>query len=485
MELKQKRLRNVPPKVIVVGLDGASFKVIDPLIAGGELPNTNRLMNEGTRSVLTSTIPDITPPSWTSMTTGVNPSKHGVYDFLKIRQGRTRIVTSSDRKSPSIWDMLSKKGKRVIVMNVPVTYPPWPVNGIMVSDMLTPEGATDIVYPEYLSGALRKRGYEVGIRWTGGGVSKKTSVEDLVVHLRRRMETFVWLLEEFDWDFAMIVANETDYVQHLFAGDRAKVASVYRAADEAIRTLINKVSAGATLFVVSDHGFNIATRAFRVNDWLVQNGALKPPPSPPSGVTRGIADFALKKKATSGLARMAERHMPKRVLRSTYASPLDDGEPPDGLSCLAPQPHSYVPLFVNGNFAKTDYDRLLTAVTRNSAELVDEQTGFNPILKVIAKRELYHGPYSIDAPDLVLQLRENYVVSEKFFNSKDLFHRTLQGIHEPSGILIAAGTSVKRHSEITDSYPTVVDITPTILHLLGLTPPSTLDGKIIHGLFAE
>jgi predicted AlkP superfamily phosphohydrolase/phosphomutase len=475
----------VDPKVIIVGLDGASFRVIDPLARAGELPNLSRLMDQGTRGVLTSTIPDITPPSWTSMTTGVNPGKHGIYDFLKIEGNRTRIVTSSDRKSPSVWDILSRNGMRVIVVNVPVTYPPQPVNGIMISDMLTPEGATDVVYPEYLSQALKKRGYKVGIRWAGGGVSKKVGVEELKLHVSERMQTFGWLLDEFEWQFAMVVVNETDFVQHLFPGDAAKISAVYRKADEALGSLLKKLNTETTtLLVVSDHGFNLARRAFRVNDWLVREGAMKTTSPTRRGVVRGLVDFTAKRGTTWRLARAVEKHAPKRALRMTYTSPLIGGALPSGLCCLAPQPHSYVPLFMSGDISDAEYERLLATVARSSETLVDEETGLNPILSVKNKRELYHGVRSIDAPDLTLQMRENYVVSEKMFNSKELFHDTLQGVHEPSGILIAHGRGVKPRAKL-ESHPTVLEVTPTVLRLLGLSQSRTLDGGVLDELLVS
>jgi len=471
----------VHPRVVIFGLDGASFRVIDPLLRKGELPGFSNAIDRGVRSVLLSTVPDVTPPSWTSMTTGVNPGKHGVYDFLKVQEdGTTRIVTSVDRMSPSVWDILSHNKMRVIVVNVPVTYPPQPVNGIMISDMLTPEGATDIVYPAFLSRTLEKRGYEVGIRWAGGGVSTKVGVEEMKLHLRERMQAFTWLLEHFEWDFAMVVVNETDFVQHLFPGDTAKISSVYREADEAVGNLMRRLDEETTLFLVSDHGFNIARRALRINDWLVQKGVQKLAGPARTGVAGRAVDFMLKRETTSRVARLVEKHAPRRVLRMVQTSPLEGGRIPTGLSCLTPQPHSYVPLIVNGRFTPAGYEQLLEAVVRGSAELLDGETGLRPILKVMTKRELYEGLYSTDAPDLLLQLHENYVVSEKIFNSKELFHKTVQGVHEPSGILIAEGRSVKPLVE-AESH-TVLDITPTVLHLLGIRPPGRLDGRVMHDL---
>jgi predicted AlkP superfamily phosphohydrolase/phosphomutase len=294
------------------------------------------------------------------------------------------------------------------------------------------------------------------------------------------MKTFAWLLEQFDWDFAMIVLNETDFAQHLFPGDASRISSVYKEADRAIGELTGTLDSGrTTLFVVSDHGFNIARRAFRVNDWLIREGAMKEGvPAARRGLVGRAVDLALRRRMTARLVRRIERHLPERARSMAYSSPLQGEALPIGVCCLAPQPHSYVPLFVSAMTSRSEYEDLIKTVQRSTEKLIDEASGLKPVLRVLTKRELYEGVYSTDAPDLTLELREDYVVSEKIFNSSKLFHDTLQGVHEPAGVLIAYGRGVKRGAQ-SETLPSVLDITPTVLHLLGVTPPGKLDGRVL------
>src|SRR5512134_546864 len=121
--------------LLVIGLDGAGLEVIGPWAAAGRLPVLAALMASGSWGRLRSTLPAATFPAWTSLVTGVNPGRHGVLDFVERVPGtfRVRFVNGSQRRTPALWTRLSAAGRRVAVLAVPATYPPEPVNGIMVS----------------------------------------------------------------------------------------------------------------------------------------------------------------------------------------------------------------------------------------------------------------------------------------------------------------------------------------------------------------
>ena len=106
-------------RVIVIGLDGATFDVMDPLLEDGQLPHMGGLVNKGTTGRLLSTIPYSTIPAWPSFMTGKNPGKHGVFDFFRFAEGERRLANSQDIRSPTLWELLSQHGKRSIVINVP------------------------------------------------------------------------------------------------------------------------------------------------------------------------------------------------------------------------------------------------------------------------------------------------------------------------------------------------------------------------------
>ena len=138
-------------KALVIGIDGATFRVIKPLIEKGKLPNIARMIEKGVHGVLSSTIPVVSAVAWTSFMTGKNPGKHQIFDFFGKIQGTYdfKLNTASDRKAKPIWINLSDENKRVLVLGVTMTYPPDPVNGYMVSGLGVPSDSDtqSYVYP--------------------------------------------------------------------------------------------------------------------------------------------------------------------------------------------------------------------------------------------------------------------------------------------------------------------------------------------------
>src|SRR5918911_5639420 len=139
-------------KVICIGLDGATFDVIDPLVRRGRLPTLSGLLSAGTRAELRSTVPALSAPAWVSFMTGMNPGRHGVFHFRTMTRGAlgSDLVGSWMYRGRKIFDEASRGGLRVSAFRVPMTYPPWPVNGVMVSGFPTPDPQTNFTYPETL-----------------------------------------------------------------------------------------------------------------------------------------------------------------------------------------------------------------------------------------------------------------------------------------------------------------------------------------------
>ncbi len=115
---------------VIFGVDGLTFRIINPLIERGELPNFKKLRDEGCEAILESKYPPLTPPAWTSLSTGLKPARHGVYDYWvyadEAKRGVTRSVhvQTQRRAEKAIWNILSEYGKQVLIINIPATYPP-------------------------------------------------------------------------------------------------------------------------------------------------------------------------------------------------------------------------------------------------------------------------------------------------------------------------------------------------------------------------
>src|SRR5947209_18867979 len=140
-------------RTVVFGADGLTFRVLHPLMERGELPNFQRLAQKGCEAILESKYPPLTPPAWTSLSTGLKSARHGVYDFWTYEEQHERglapkaHVQTTRKGGKAIWNILSEYGKQVLVINVPMTYPPEAVNGIMVSGYMTPSSDLNFTYP--------------------------------------------------------------------------------------------------------------------------------------------------------------------------------------------------------------------------------------------------------------------------------------------------------------------------------------------------
>src|SRR5436190_11679693 len=174
-------------KLLVIGLDGASFNVLDPLIDKGDLPNLARLIAGGARAPLETTFPPITAVAWSSFMTGKNPGKHGIFEFVRLDKDAKRelAVNASFREGRAIWDLMSEAGKRVIVHNFPCTYPPHEINGLMIADFMTPRGRRDFTYPGALLSELEEKfgPYRLHMSRTYGGAGATGVLDELTDEL--------------------------------------------------------------------------------------------------------------------------------------------------------------------------------------------------------------------------------------------------------------------------------------------------------------
>ena len=211
-----------PPRAVVIGLDGTPFGLIRRLVDEGHMPHFAELVREGYLQTLKSVYPTVSSVAWSTYMTGVNPAEHRIFGFLDRRLGtyETFIPTASHRQAPSLWERLSQVGKRVVVMNVPVTFPPTPVNGILVSGFLSPslEKGT---YPRSLSQQLTAMGYRLDMDVGGGHQSKEHLLQDFRLTFAKRTEAMLGFMDEEPWDFLQCHIMETDRLHHFLWEDMA------------------------------------------------------------------------------------------------------------------------------------------------------------------------------------------------------------------------------------------------------------------------
>jgi predicted AlkP superfamily phosphohydrolase/phosphomutase len=503
-------------RVAVIGLDGATLDLLRPIAAAGYMPRLAGLLAQGAAGPLTSSIPPITAAAWTSFATGMNPGKHGLVDFVYFpRRGyEVSVATSAQRQAPPFWQVLGQAGLKVGIVGVPMEYPPQPVNGFLLTGMMTPPGSTNIAYPPALAQELEQAvgGY---LPYEGEGVlaaDPKTYSERVCQDTARRAHAGAYLIRRYAPDFFAFVFMALDPIQHQFfhllnlaetltpaqMEQRAAILKVYRAVDEGIGELCDALGEDTLVIIMSDHGFGPLDGFLHLNNWLLQHGylALKRDPETvlraalfragmtPENVYRTLRSWGL------DLRRKANRGQSYKRLRRYFLSFANV----DWARTRAYALGHVGQIFINlqgrqpqGNVARgTEYEALVGQLSEELLALRTPGSGRPLIERVYRQAEVYRGRCLDDLPDLVLQPTDfRYVAfGESEFASNKIVAPTFghTGHHRMNGTLIVAGPGVRAGAL---NGASLVDIAPTILHALGCAIPAEMDGTALTALFEE
>lgn len=510
-------------KLLVIGIDGAPHPLIERWAAAGDLPNLARLIDRGAFGVLRSTIPVHSPTAWASFITGLNPGQHGVFDFVRREPDsyRLRVVRADQYPGASIWRLLSDQGRQVGVMNVPMTYPPEPVNGFLASGLGTPDFAR-YTYPPELQAKLDAWGYRVNKKFFFVRDRQDEWLDDITAMTEKRGETAVRLLREQPCDFFMVVFRNSDEICHFFwhhmdeshpqhdpaapARYRTAILDLYRQIDRWVGEIVAAAGEDVNVVVMSDHGAGPLYRDVFLNEWLLREGWLALRGSAAGG--RGWMAFMqrlglTRARISDGLTRLDMHWLEvaiKRVLGDRiYVLPRDERlEFHSAIDWSRTRAYSfgyYGQIFINlkgrepeGIVEPADYETLRDEIARRMLALVDPADGKPVVDRVYKKEELYHGRYLADAPDLLAIMRGlTYITRMGYeFASRrgELFREPYTdetGGHRLEGILIAAGPDIARGA--LPERP-IVDLTPTLLQLQGCPIPDYMDGAPIDEMLA-
>ncbi len=479
------------PRLLVIGLDGCTFRVLDGLIDAGLLPGLAELVSDGRRAVLRSTVPPLTPTAWSSMLTGVNPGKHGVFGFVEFdrRARRARLVSGGDVKAPSVWQMLSACDVRVGVFNVPWTYPPQQVNGFMISGFDAPAFDQRMFYPPELYQRLVERfgPYSLSSPLLGG---PRFDLRGLIDQVRRRGQIASWLIDQFRPDAFMMVFTATDYAQHYLWGRHDLrcntphqpddlLAYTYQLVDEQVRMLLDRhANADTTVLVVSDHGARLLRAAVDINRWLEDRGLLakRPTGSSRRSLLRTVGRIGYRlARLVPGIRQMARRWKVRAAQSwvDSLARELDF----ERTTAVCVSEYGGVALL-------GDEQQALVRLQEALAELTDPATAQPVIAQVLNSRELYRGPYVDLAPQVWLVPRDyEYLLLTNWRRS---FHFTapstghivpppLQAGHDRDGVVILAGAGSERAQ--LNQTAAIEDIGATALSVMGFAPPADMDGR--------
>ncbi len=443
------RSQPMPRRVAIIGLDGTPYTFMQHLLQQGGMPHFSRLVAQGTLIPMTSVLPTVSCVAWTSIMTGKNPGKHGIYGFVERQANSYGIYvnTSAHVRAPTLWDLVGQAGQRAIVLNVPNTYPPKPLNGILVAGFETPDLRKG-VYPASQVERLQNLQYRIDIDAWAARESKDKLLADLHQTFERRTATFLHLLQEEPWDLFIGVYMETDRLhhflwEHMERGDPvygAAFLEFYRKIDAALGEIVRRLDERTVLIVLSDHGFCTLKHGLFVNRWLEEQGWLRFAKESP----QSLEDIAPDAQAYS--------LDPGRIYLNLR------GREPAGF--LAPERYAEAREALAGQ---------LTGVR-------DPETNEPVITRVFRREELYTGPAVTQAPDLVLLTRDG-CEAKGAVNKKTLFGRDeIEGMHTTDNAMLFV-----RGAALAGDTAQVVDVTPTVLSLLGLPVPGDVDGRDLGG----
>jgi predicted AlkP superfamily phosphohydrolase/phosphomutase len=518
------------PRLLVFGIDAATFDLIRPWVDRGDLPTLGRLIREGAVARLRSVPNMMTPAAWTSFATGCNPGKHGIFYFTERVPGSysERFIKGSARALPPFWMLLSRAGVSCTVVNVPMSFPADPVNGMMVSGVDAPSAETPgFTHPPELAQDLRDR-FEyllgpaslsgaIGHLMLAGRVEEARDVLERRVQARTRLVSY--LLERSPTDLCLLVHTEVDGAQHYFwkymdprlpgysSRDAVRygdgILRLYQEVDRSLAATLERF-APANVIVMSDHGAGASPGSEDGVPWIrlvleelglavreTGRGTLQ------RSSRQALATLyrAANPRIPPALRGMVRRWIPaplaavKGTLRYQYewtrTQAFCSGAAGDvWINLRGRDPQGIVE-------PGQEYQDLRRRIRQEFLALRDARTGAPIVEGVHFREEVYDGPFLERAPDLIIRLAD-VVISGVEMRGKvlELPRRVAAspkevktGSHRPEGILILTGAGARQGIQLNGAG--LADVGPTVLYWMGQAIPSHMDGKVLVEAFTD
>lgn len=521
-------LKNKQNRLLVIGLDGATFDLILPWVKAGELPTFDRLLQTGAAVPLRSVTHPYTAQAWTTMMTGRNAGAHRIFDFWE-RDFATygfKLLNAGMRTTPALWTILSQRDLPVIVVNVPMSYPPEQVKGVMVSGRDTPGLDSAYTYPPSLKhelGQALKRDYVIVPNdWRHAKRREFIKVRDaLLDEIEVRVAATQHLMQTRDWRFCMFVISATDGAMHFlwqFHDEthplhnpaaapelRSSLLQIYRHVDDALARLLKTLPDDVTTVLVSDHGGGgNPSSIIHLNLWLAQQGLLAfRASSKNTAVPLARALEALKKRVY-GLVSFQTLTKLRRLWPDRFRSRLSDATLLGDIDwaqtrAFSEERRGNIWINLKGRDPQgiveegAEYEAIRDQIVETLPNLQDPLTGEKPVKRVWRREELFAGPFLKKLPDLVVETespdifrsRGKYVGSDpvRQIEPSELQTQKTSGGHRYNGIFVAAGPNIRRGAWLDEM--SMIDVSPTLLYMLGEAIPSEMEGRVIKELFEQ
>ncbi|HOT73107.1 MAG TPA: alkaline phosphatase family protein [Anaerohalosphaeraceae bacterium] len=494
-------------KMLIIGIDGGTWTILEPAICAGAAPNLKTLREKGVWGILKSTIPAITPAAWGAFQTGKNPGAIGVYDFYRwSAKERKDYPVNSTCLGKTIWQRFSQAGLTCGILNVPMTYPPQPVRGVVVSGLLTPSLESDFTYPAEFKEELLRAVPDYDIltfkRLQKQKITKRTIrdfVNQMAQSVRMRTRAAEYIIHTKKPDVMMVQFQSNDVIQHglwhfldpacpeYSEGLRNFVFDVfYRTLDfsiaEIVRTFYPDGNLSGGVFLLSDHGFARHRTRFNLGNWLVREGLLKIRSARLLKVE--VSEFA----ETVHLGKILSYLLPsvwhQKVMRKFYPQYIQVDWEHSRAFATGRCNEGFIHIMEEDPEKKDSICRKIIDVLLKQRD----PSTFEPIIEqVYRKEEIFKGAYLGQMPDLVVCPCTGYSITGAYQFEKGLFEPVRMktdfhlGKHHRDGFYMAAGEGIQC---LGSSQASLLDMAPTLLAYLGLPVPSCMDGQVRREWFA-
>ncbi|MCL4450356.1 MAG: alkaline phosphatase family protein [Candidatus Thermoplasmatota archaeon] len=467
-------------KVVVIGIDGATWDPILPYIEKNMLPGYSKFWNEGLHGALISTIPYITQPGWKAYSMGKNPGKMGVYFWSRIdwKNFAIKNINSLGFDGKDYWDILSEKKYTVAIIDMPSTYPPKKVNGVMLSGF--PKGDGTWVYPENFQDQIPQDYVKDSIHLFTKDEDPEVTMSGIEKDIKSRFDMAERL---WDHDLVHISVVMNDHVSHFMWNNERIMFRNFQANDAGIMRILEKNKDGITI-LMSDHGNGPIEDEFYANEYLAKEGLLVKNDRKSPILSREAIVSIGKKTGLYKVARNLPNNLQEKIVKRVQQ--FDSDMETSSLDQLINWKKSKVIaldeglFYINPMFYE-EKEEILEELGKK-LKAIKSKSGRPLYNKVLAGTEIYWGPHISDAPDVVAITNDiyhqRYQLSGYMWASdipeKKMGFRTRQvGHHRIRGIFGMVGPGIEPKQMDASIY----DLAPTILKLFGCDIPDDMDGK--------
>ncbi len=478
-------------RTVLIGLDGATFSILDGLMEDGIMPFLKNFVASGVRADLRSVVPALTPPAWTSLMTGRSPGHHGIFDFFRKESPQSHYIgflTSRDIGCETIWAFMNDHGRRATLLNYPLTFPAPSIDGYVVPGGWMPWRQLRLgCHPAGLYDRLktlpgfnpRELAMDAAHEEKALEGCRQDEYEDwIALHIRREQQwvnILRYLMQTDPVEMTAIVFDGVDKVQHLcwrFVDPRyaytvtspweqrvrERCLDYFRELDDILAQIVRLAGPEATVVLASDHGFGPQVRTFFVNTWLEQHGYL----AWADGEGPQSSDTAV-----LGMGHLARHVFLLDWERTKAYAPTPSG---NGIHIVrSDEDHLY-------GVADAEYEPFRNHLMVGLRELKDPLSGEPVVAQVWKCEEVFAGPYLELAPDLTLELQDGGLISILASETAVAPRPQPSGTHLPQGVFIARGPALRRGARLPEL--SILDVAPLLLYSLGLPVPTNLEGRV-------